>query len=62
MPSLSAAARALPGSREAIATTSECADFWMPGVTLAMPILAVDRMPQRTFLPLISVSLDWPQM
>jgi hypothetical protein len=34
-------------SRDASATTSECGDFMIPGVTFAIPILAVDSIPQR---------------
>ena len=35
-------------SREAMATTSEWGDLRMAGITFCTPILAVDRMPQRT--------------
>src|SRR5690554_5103118 len=54
MPSLSAAACALPWSREAMARTSEWADRMIAGVTFSMPILAVDNMPHRTFLAIAS--------
>ena len=53
MPSSLAASWALASSREAIATTSECADFRMPGMTFSVPIFAVEMMPQRTFLSAI---------
>ena len=35
-------------SREAMATTSEWGERWMPGMTFLMPILAVLMMPQRS--------------
>src|SRR5690606_24207522 len=59
MPSASAAACALAASREAMATTSEWAERWMAGVTCSMPILAVDKMPQRIFSTIMSSFACW---
>ena len=47
--SFSAAARAALRSREQIAATSTNEEACMAGTTLVTPILAVLRMPQRTF-------------
>src|SRR5262245_40520050 len=59
MPSSAAAAFALSSEREAIAVTSEWGERMMPGVTLRMPILAVDRIPQRTLSVIVSPPI-WP--
>src|SRR5882672_7226327 len=48
MPRAAAAACALAKSREATPATSSILLFSMPGMTLSVPIRAVDRMPHRT--------------
>src|SRR5438094_2548867 len=54
MPNRAAAWRAFSGSLEAIATTSDHSPRCMAGITLAVPILAVLRIPQRTFLRMLN--------
>src|SRR5260370_5229446 len=54
MPNRAAAWRAFSGSLEAMATTSDHSPRCMAGITLAVPILAVLRIPQRTFLRMLN--------
>jgi hypothetical protein len=48
MPSRSAAAVAVEGSRDAIATSSHRSAVRIPGITLLTPMFAVESTPQRT--------------
>ena len=58
MPSVSAAAWAAARLRDAIAATSSAALLRIPGMTFWVPILAVDRMPQRTGFVVTSCSFS----
>ena len=56
MPSRSAASLAFDSEREAMATTSVNSPLCIAGITLTTPILAVLRMPQRTFRIVVVIS------